>query len=341
MLLIMLLILPCCIDSPATMEAPNEYIAEFELIWNLFDSKYVGFEIKDVDWSAVYEEFSQQANGITSDEEMLDFIIRMLSTLHDTHVNIINPEAGTVPTFEPQIQTNCDLDLVLEYLAPWGFQWMQDSVWGYCLAGSDSIPYFIITSWDAEINISLFDDILHPLMNRPGLIIDSRLCHEGADGAMRNLTRRFVDVLRTGYLQQKRLNEEGHELTAPEPIYFYPMAWQFDNSTVVLTGELNTGASELFACAMAELPHVGLIGDSTAGSANWPVTYWELPNDRWVTCPGTTFLRPDTTYIEGVGIPPDVYVEATQEDFASGVDPVLEYAFLWLGAVPPDPPPSD
>jgi C-terminal processing protease CtpA/Prc len=54
-----------------------------------------------------------------------------------------------------------------------------------------------------------------------------------------------------------------------------------------------------------------------------------------VTCPSRTILRPDLTYIEDAGIPPDVYVEATEADFAGGIDPVLEYAFEELGAQRP------
>ena len=99
------------------------------------------------------------------------------------------------------------------------------------------------------------------------------------------------------------------------------------NPIVLLTGELKTGASEVFICEMAELPHVTVMGDSTTGAVDWPVVYWELPENWNVSCPARTVLRPDSTIIEGFGIIPDIYVEATEADFAMGVDPVLERAF--------------
>jgi len=94
-------------------------------------------------------------------------------------------------------------------------------------------------------------------------------------------------------------------------------------------------SSEVFVCEMAELPHVTIMGGSTLGAADWPVAYWELPDNWYVACPSRTVLRPDSSVIEGAGIAPDVFVEATVADFESGVDPILESAFESLGAQSP------
>lgn len=60
-----------------------------------------------------------------------------------------------------------------------------------------------------------------------------------------------------------------------------------------------------------------------------------VTNCWYVTCPSRTILRPDSSVIEGVGIVPDVVVETTEADFASGIDPILESAFESLGAQSP------
>jgi len=121
------------------------------------------------------------------------------------------------------------------------------------------------------------------------------------------------------------------------PHELHPRVWHFGNPVVVLAGNENGGASEVFVCDMAELPQVTIMGDTTLGAMDWPAGYWELPDNWFVTVPARTVLRPDTTFIEGAGIAPDIYVEATEEDFAAGVDPVLETAFAHLGAEPPAP----
>ncbi|MBN1434682.1 hypothetical protein JW921_07980, partial [Candidatus Fermentibacterales bacterium] len=90
-------------------------------------------------------------------------------------------------------------------------------------------------------------------------------------------------------------------------------------------------------CEMAELPQVELVGDTTLGAANGPPVAWLLPESWYATCPERTVLRPDTAVIESHGIPPGVVVDASEEDFQNGVDPVLEHAFKCLGAQPPGP----
>ncbi|MDM7971443.1 MAG: S41 family peptidase [candidate division Zixibacteria bacterium] len=326
-----------CIDSPATTGAPGQYASEFQLIWDLFDTEYVGFEVKGVDWDAVYGQYSPLADTVMTREGMTDLTLSMLSSLEDYHVRLVDPSFAQILTYDPVIVPNHDPGVLMDYLEPCGFQWMQEGIWGYCLAGPDSIPCFVIASWDSDFNISLFDDLLQPALDRPGLIIDIRMNPGGSEAPVDNVVRRFVDQLRIGYLWQERSGGGTHELTPPMPHELHPRVWRFGNPVVVLAGNENGGASEVFVCDMAELPQVTIMGDTTLGAIDWPAGYWELPDNWYVTCPSRTVLRPDTTFIEGAGIPPDFFVETTEEDFAAGVDPVLEAAFAHLGAEPPAP----
>ncbi|MCK5035732.1 MAG: hypothetical protein KAS73_07570 [Candidatus Sabulitectum sp.] len=324
-----------CIDSPATTEPPDEFASEFQLIWDLFDGQYVGFAVKDVNWDFVYSQYHSQAEDVSSREEMTELTIAMLSELTDFHVWLLDPSWNSIKTYSPEIYENYHMDVLMSYLEPWGFQWMQEDIWGYCVAGEDSIPYFVISSWSSDFNTSLFRNVLQLFLDSPGLILDIRMNPGGVESPVNNTARMFVDQLRTGYLWQQRISCDTHELSQPEEYNLYPQGWFFENPVVLLTGEMNAGASEVFVCEMAELPHVTLMGDSTAGAADWPAIYWELPGNWYVACPSRTVLRPDSSVIEGVGIAPDIFVEATEADFASGVDPVLERAFETLGAQSP------
>ncbi len=324
-----------CIDNPATTESPKPFVSEFQLIWDLFDSQYVGFALKDVNWISVYDQYYHVADNVSSREEMTNLTVNLLAELSDYHVRLIDPTGSSIFTYSPEIQKNYNMDVLMTYLEPSGFQWMQEDIWGYCLAGEDSIPYFVITSWSNDFNTSLFGNVLQPLLESPGLIIDIRMNSGGLEGPVNSVVRMFVDQLRTGYMWQQRLSCETHELSNPVEYLLYPRGWYFSNSVVVLTGETNTGASELFICEMAELPDVTTMGSSTMGASDWPVTNWELPDGWYVSCPSRTVLRPDLTIIEGIGLTPDVYVEVTEADFVSGIDPILEEAFEYLGVDPP------
>lgn len=315
-----------CIDDPVTGTIPGEYQQEFMLIWNLFDENYVGFAISGYNWDAVYATYLQESRDVQSREEMTELTLALLAGLQDDHVRLVSPGGNTIPSWEPDVFVNCSEEVLMNYLEPWGFQWKQQDVWGYCLAGTDSVPYFVLKSLHPELNLSLFDNILLPLTDEPVLIIDARLCNEGADGTASNLVRRFADSARMVHMTRQRIGPSSWELADPQPVYVIPRGWHYQGQVILLTGEGNSGTSEVLICDMAEFPHVTTIGDTTGGSGNWQTGAWLLPDGWHVTCPVVTLTRTDTSIVEGSGVFPDHYVEATESDFQSGIDPVLEHA---------------
>ncbi len=331
-LLLLIVLQSACIDNPATTEPPEPFVSEFQLIWDLFDTQYVGFVLKDVNWDSVYNQYYDLADNVSTREEMTELTVNLLSELTDYHVRLIDPTGSSIFTYSPEIQQNYDIDVLMSYLEPYGFQWMQEDIWGYCLVGADSIPYFVISVWSSDFNTSLFSNVLQPLLSKPGLIIDIRMNTGGLEGPVNNVTRMFIDQLRTGYLYQERISSDNHELDNPIEYLMYPRGWYFSNPVILLTGETNTGASEIFVCEMTELPHVTTMGGTTMGAVNLSATAWELPDNYFVLCPTRTILRADSTVIEGVGLLPDIPIEATEADFAQGIDPILENAFEYLGS---------
>ena len=85
---------------------------------------------------------------------------------------------------------------------------------------------------------------------------------------------------------------------------------------------------ESFISAMGEIPTVTVIGDTTGGSTGNPEFFplrdgWSYAVPRWMA------YTADLRVIEWNGIPPDILVPVTREDFAAGRDPVLEFALEW------------
>ncbi len=324
-----------CINDPSESSIPGVYQQEFLLLWNLFDESYVGFQEKDVDWELCYSMYLEDAGSIASREEMTALELQLLSHLEDRSIRLISPGGSSYYPYEPDHFVNCDSAVLMEYLEPSGFQWTQEGLWGFCLAGPDSIPYFVIRAWDSSFNMSLFDNILHPLAQEPAVIIDIRLASGSHDGTAANCARRFVDAQVIGHYTQERLGPENHDLAPPVPVTLIPRGWHFEGEVLLLTGEGDSGTSEMFACDMSQLPSVTIMGDTTRGKGNWISEYRELPDGWHVTCPGTTLLTADSLYIEGAGLLPDMLISSSSEDFQNGVDPVLEAAFAFLGAEVP------
>ena len=327
-----------CIDSPATTEPPNPYASELELLWELFDGEYAGFEGSGVDWQGVLQSYLPQADTVSSEVGMTNLMSDLLGELSDPNVVLVSPQGDTLRPCDPSVEQNCDLELLVDYLEPWDFQWRQEGIWGFCLAGEDSAGYVVLQSWDADLNISLFDNVLQTVPPEPGLIIDARPCAGGVESSVYKVVRRFVDLQRAGYLWRERQGAGTHDLPDPEPFWMVPRPWRYQGDVVVLTGGVNRGPAESFSCMMGQLPQVTVIGDTTLGAGNWPADTLALTAGRQVLCPVRVVLRPDSAAIQGAGVPPDLYVEATGADFSQGIDPVLEEAFGLLGASPPDRP---
>ena len=324
-----------CIDDPAESSVPGEFQQEYQLIWDLFDENYVGFALKETNWNAIYSQYLHQVQEVDSREDMTAVTLQLLGNLRDLHTVLYAPDGTVYETYEEDVFVNCDSSVLMSYLDPWDFQWLQQDIWGYCFAGADSIPYFVVSSWSPSLNMSLLDNILLSLLDEPAMILDIRLADEGSHGTASNFSRRFVDEMRVGHMVQQRESTDSHELADPVPVTMIPRGWHYSGQVILLTGRGNRGVSEVFICNMSVLPRVVLMGDTTAGAGNWQFMTNQLPEGWYVTCPTATLLTADSSYIEGEGIPPEVEVQASPEDFMNGCDPVLENAFIYLGAAIP------
>lgn len=95
---------------------------------------------------------------------------------------------------------------------------------------------------------------------------------------------------------------------------------------VVLINEGSASASEIVAGAIQDLGRGKLVGMPSFGKGSVQ-NYVRLVNDQGaVRVTIAHWLTPHERQIDGVGLQPDVVVELTDEDWASGNDPQLEKA---------------
>jgi len=47
----------------------NNPVGNFEILWKTFDERYANFELKKVDWNAIYQKYRPQINAQTTDLE--------------------------------------------------------------------------------------------------------------------------------------------------------------------------------------------------------------------------------------------------------------------------------
>jgi len=105
-----------------------------------------------------------------------------------------------------------------------------------------------------------------------------------------------------------------------------PRAYYYDKPLVVLHDSGSFSAADIFVGAFEDHPNTTLMGQSTGGGNGWMDRY-QLPNSRVgvVLCQSAKFRANGKPY-DGLGIDPDVVMEATPQDRLGDKDSVLNAA---------------
>lgn len=99
-----------------------------------------------------------------------------------------------------------------------------------------------------------------------------------------------------------------------------------DISMVVLINEGSASASEIVAGAIQDHDRGLLIGTTSFGKGSVQIPTTLDNNQGAVRITIARWLTPKARTIHQVGLPPDIEVEFTEDDFSAGVDPQLEKA---------------
>ncbi len=315
-------ILLACSGAPT--DAPPSKEAQFDAVWSDFDLTYPYFGIAGVDWAAARETYRPRAAAARSEAELAAVLVEMLGQLRDLHVVLIDPQGRSIRTWSRVFDPNFDRTVWSTYAARWGA--VAHGTWGYGWIG-DAVPYVWIDQWTQPL--AGFAEAMETFRDAPGLVVDVRMNGGGNSLYAIPVLQRIFDKTRVVGLARYR-NGPGHEDFGPfEAATMSPGgAWQFTRPILVLVGPASVSSTEGFTSAVRELPHVTIAGATTGGATANPAERplaegWSYRISQWF------FTTPDGIVVQGHGIPPHVSVPAGAADFASGVDPVLDYAEAW------------
>ena len=79
---------------------------------------------------------------------------------------------------------------------------------------------------------------------------------------------------------------------------------------------------------MKQLPLITVIGDKTGGGSGLPFTS-EMPNGWSIRFSASPMFDPEMNQLE-FGIDPDIKVDISTEDYARGIDTIIEEACIFL-----------
>lgn len=330
----------------------------FAVLWHTFAEHYAAFEVREVDWEAVYAEFQPRIRETMPAGELFDLFVDMLRPLRDGHVNLHSSRrhfnAGDTPPFYDRLATEMDragdrrevepyvselrewlretiredyLDARTKHagnrLLEWG--WLNEST-GYLairamagFSGATGRPGADLAAADAAMARVVAD-----FSGLPRAVIDLRGNGGGYDGVAMRLAGYFIDQKRLAF---QKIARRGAGFTGKQPVYLWPSAPdRFTGDLIVLTSGLTASAAEVFVLALLQHPRLTLVGESTHGILSDALER-HLPNGWFLTLSNELYSAWDGELYEDCGIPPHVVIPyLDKRGREAGRDPMLEYA---------------
>lgn len=308
----------------------DQALAAFDTVWSAFDREYAMFGIKaGVNWQTLRDTWRPRAQTATNSYAVAVALAGLVEPLQDLHVWV---KAGD--EFVPIAARNRPLNGNWRAcLARW--QKAVDSKVGVVHArNDDGVGYVAIHQLGKKELVAAFDQALDALADCHALIIDLRFNGGGDETLARQIAGRFLAETSLYSSSRFRNGKRHDDLGPPQPRRCEPRGpWRYQSPVVVLQGQRTMSSAESFALMLAQAPNVTTMGDRTAGSSGNPR---QVQTDIGVVVnlPRWLDLDPKGKPIEDVGIPPQVRVDANEQDFTPTHDPVLEAALAHLDKLP-------
>jgi hypothetical protein len=352
----------------------SDPLVNFDVLWATLNEQYAFFEQRGVNWNERRNQMRPQLTNASSDEDLFDVLVELVTPLCDGHVELESAFAD----FNGEVNPSCWGELLQDVLEEFGnqteftdpFEYYQQVfrpavlqtiengyvqgdlasaasdkiLWGDLGAGVGYINILQMTNYanpnatpdeDLEALAPVLDAALASFADKDSLVIDIRLNTGGYDHVALDLASRFIDQPRIAFTKKARWDEG---ITDKQENVISPSGdFQFTRPIVILTSDLTASAAENFLLAMHSLPYVTIIGETTVG-VHSDVLERRLPNGWRFTLSNEVYELPDGSLFEGRGITPDVKVASLRaEDRAAGRDAGIEAALEQLTTLSIDP----
>ena len=332
------------LGAPARAEAPFDPQAEFDAFWTLFDERYALFEVKHVDWDAVRAVYAPRVGPATTRADLFALFEEATELLNDVHVTVEDTGTGRFARSGgrglgtgPFDAGTFSIDLIAERYTDAGLtEWAGGAVRYGTMEGGEIGYLHLGTFRYPTTTAAALDAAVAAFAEARTVVVDVRQNGGGSDAVARIVAGRFADRRRP-YMTVEQRVVGSDAFDAPVLWHIEPMGpAQHHGPVVVLTNDRTISAAETFVLAMRSLPHVLVVGETTAGVM---ADAYPMPaGDGWVFGLPVNVMR-DVHGLswEGIGLPPDLWAANDPREVAAGTDRVLETAIAFAGQTAPGP----
>ena len=298
---------------------PKEIFEEF---WSYVDENYIYFELKNVDWNRVKDEYESRITDDMTEEALFDLCNEALLELKDGHNRILssfkNPRSFR---FNEGYEIHFSRTVI------------EDNYIKGTLQSDGNIRYGMLNSGQAYVSLLKMSNYINFVKickeleehGATGLVIDIRNNTGGDSNPIPDMLRYFVDepTYIGAYVEK---SGKGHkDVTDPLGMIVEPATnYKFNLPISLLTNRWSFSASSYMAAMFGALDNVSLVGQVTGGGGGGNLSY-QLSNGWIVAVSVSDYLDVEGMSIEP-GVRPDVIIENTKEDIQKGQDIMLEKA---------------
>lgn len=308
-----------------SMESTNPK-KNFEYLWNECDQKYSYFELKNLNWLGIKDEYSPKIYDDMSQDSLFSVLADMLRELNDDHVNLISNT--NVSSFKVKLTgpDNFDWRIIEDHYLPRNHYRSGPFLHDFLADGS--IGYIRFAAFTGTVNATNLDFVLNRYQNTKGLILDLRENGGGAASDIFQILSRFVEQETLTHYSRIKTGASHSDFSEAEPIYISPHEGiRYTNPVAVLTDRGTYSSGSVTCLATKALPNMIMIGDTTGGGLGAP-NGGQLPNGWRYRFSVNQNLTLDKSEAYENGVPPDVYSSFNWTDLST--DEILERAIVEL-----------
>jgi hypothetical protein len=304
----------------------NDPVTNFDYLWEDVQNRYSFFELKEINWPAIRDQYRPQIRPELTDRQLFDILSDMLYELRDGHVNLTS-----------SFDRSRNWDWFWEYPPNFNRHIVDRSYLkkDFMITGPllnqviDSILYVYYESFTNTITDAHLNALMERAKGLKGVIIDVRNNGGGNLSNAYRLASCFTEQTVSFGKERIKSGPGSSDFTDWRTLRVEPRSGsKFTGKVMVLTNRVCYSATNHFAQMMKTLPNATLIGDQTGGGGGIPAS-GQLPNG-WIYRLSVT----QTTDMEGyqleLGIPPDIPVNMEESDIAEDKDTIIERALSQL-----------
>ncbi|MBR3985532.1 MAG: S41 family peptidase [Bacteroidales bacterium] len=302
----------------------------FGYLWKKFDQQYAMFDVKKVDWNAMYDSLYPRINDTMSSDSLFLVCAALLNSLHDGHVNLYTPyDVGRSDSIYYDFYSQSDIDVNTVVLHYMGVNYHVAGGLAHAGLCGDSVIYIRYGSFSNAIGEGQLRHLLHSYPNAKGMIFDIR---GNGGGNVANIYR-FLKLMPSHgqplYYSQIK-SGPAHDDFSPLETTYAPLVSAsdtdvFEKPVIVLIDRGCFSAASSFAICTYAYPNITLMGDTTSGGLGMPST-GVLPNGWRYRITLTRTLALDGGNYEN-GVPPDIPLRLDWEKvWQQGRDNIIDSA---------------